>query len=116
MPDKEQYLAAALGQNRGKTTSSYVESENNSVMAARMLHPTAALKKLASKMSERWAAGKAAASACESPLPPRIMERLLKPREAAARIPIDKIRFTSADKTTGATLSSKINQDSSSKP
>jgi len=111
VPDEEQFLAAALGQNRGKTTSSYVESGNNSVMAARMLHPTAALKNLARKIGDRWAAGKAAANACESTLPPRIMKKLLKTREAAARIPIDKIRFTSADKTIGTTpLLGKVNK------
>jgi hypothetical protein len=41
--DKDQYLAAASGNNCGRTTSSYMESGNKSILPGRHLHPTAAV-------------------------------------------------------------------------
>jgi hypothetical protein len=102
-PDSEQYPAAASGELRGKTTSSYVESGNKSVLPVRHLHPAAALVSLAEKMKERFEANRAAASACPSFLPPRLMESLKKVKEQAARIAPGDIRFTNPDKTKGTT-------------
>ena len=96
--DKDQYLAAATGNNRGRTTSSYVESGNKSILPARSLHPTAAVIWLVDKIQRRFELNCAAAIACSSDLPPRVMGDLRKPKEQAARIATGEILFTNAEK------------------
>jgi hypothetical protein len=99
--DEGQYIAAATGDNRGRTTSSYTESGNRSILPARHLHPTAAVLWMISKMQKRIDMNRAAAFACASDLPPRIMADLKKPKEQAAGIVVGDIRFTNEEKTKG---------------
>ena len=99
--DKDQYLAASTGNKRGRTTSSYVESGNKSILPARSLHPTAAVIWLVDKIQSRFELNRAAAIACTSDLPPRVMGDLRKPKEQAAQIATGETWFTNAEKTKG---------------
>lgn len=56
---------------------------------------------LARKAKERFEENRAAAIACQSILPPRLMEQLKKVKEQAARITPGDIRFTNLEKTKG---------------
>lgn len=70
-------------------------------MPVRLLHPAAALIKLSEKMRDRWDEAKAKSLACQSALPPRLMLKLHETNVAAAKIPVDKIKFTTTDKRSG---------------